>query len=75
MIGQIIAGVVTAIGVILIVAKDLKKPTPCDSCKHLVSKGGTWKYECNAKYSFFSDSFDKAPEYCSYYEKREESKE
>lgn len=76
MIGQIIAGVVTAIGVILIVAKDNQKPPLCDSCEHLVSKGkGPWKYECDAKCRFITDSFDKAPEYCAYYKKREKNDE
>lgn len=45
---------------------------PCHSCKHLAQRGGrgSWKYYCNCK-SVVYKGFDKPPEYCSYYEKRE----
>lgn len=51
-----------------------KKETLCDTCKHLVHKGGDielGKYKCE----FELVSFCKSPEYCRNYEQREEKKE
>ena len=43
-----------------------KRPTPCDSCKHLRQRRSSawygWKYECH-RYGHF----DEAPTYCSDY--------
>lgn len=46
-----------------------KKEAPCDTCKHLTKKGGTWKYYCNG--FGWEDCYDKPPEYCKKYKKRE----
>ena len=54
--------------------KEPEKETLCDTCKHLVRKGGDiepGKYKCG----FENESFRKAPEYCRNYEQREEKKE
>lgn len=51
-----------------------KKETLCDTCEHLVHKGGDIeleKYKCE----FELVSFCKSPEYCRNYEQREENKE
>lgn len=48
-----------------------EKETLCDTCKHLVHKGGDielGKYKCE----FELVSFYKSPEYCRNYELREE---
>lgn len=49
-----------------------KKSIPCDSCAFLIKKGGFWKYTCKRADYFFTDSFDKPPEYCKYYKPKEE---
>lgn len=46
----------------------------CDTCKHLVRKGGdieSGKYKCE----FLNGSFYKSPEYCRNYELRKGKKE
>lgn len=50
-----------------------EKETLCDTCKHLVLKGGDiistdGKYKCEVYNGFFC----KAPEYCKGYSRREE---
>lgn len=45
----------------------------CDSCDHLVQKGGTWKYYRD-KRGYFVRGFDIPPEYCKAYKPREETK-
>lgn len=50
------------------------KETLCDTCEHLVRKGGDIeprKYKCG----FWDGSFNKSPEYCRNYERRKEKKE
>ena len=53
--------------------QEKEKETLCDTCEHLIRKGGDIeprKYECG-----FSDrSFNKSPEYCRNYKRREEKK-
>lgn len=56
------------------IPQEPKKETLCDTCKHLVHKGGDielGKYKCE----FELVSFCKSPEYCRNYEQREEKKE
>ena len=56
------------------IPQELKKETLCDTCEHLVHKGGDielGKYKCE----FELVSFCKSPEYCRNYEQREEKKE
>lgn len=51
-----------------------EKETLCDTCKHLVRKGGDiepGKYKCE----FVDGSFYKSPEFCRNYKQREEKKE
>lgn len=48
-----------------------EKEGPCDTCKHLVIKGGditNGKYKCEIYNVFYS----KAPEYCKGYSRRKE---
>ena len=48
--------------------KLIKKPKPCDSCKHLIKKGGgPWRYTCGRRGDLFTDTFDKPPKYCKYW--------
>ena len=53
--------------------QEKEKETLCATCEHLIRKGGDIeprKYECG-----FSDrSFNKSPEYCRNYKRREEKK-
>lgn len=54
--------------------KEQEKQSLCDSCTHLVRKGGdidARKYKCG----IFIASFYKSPEYCRNYERREDKKE
>ena len=46
-----------------------KHPNPCDSCKHLLRKGGGYlfKYSCTK-----ASQFDRQPKYCARYEPRDE---
>lgn len=56
------------------IPQEPKKETLCDTCEHLVHKGGDielGKYKCE----FELVSFCKSPEYCRNYEQREENKE
>jgi hypothetical protein len=56
------------------IPQEPKKETLCDTCEHLVHKGGDielGKYKCE----FELVSFYKSPEYCRNYEQREENKE
>lgn len=56
------------------IPQEPKKETLCDTCKHLVYKGGDIeprKYKCR----FEPVSYYKSPEYCRNYEQREEKKE
>lgn len=51
-----------------------EKETLCDTCKHLVRKGGdieSGKYKCE----FVNGSFYESPEFCRNYKQREEKKE
>lgn len=51
------------------------KQKPCDTCKHLVTKGkNMWKYSCDPPEQFGPNCFNKAPEYCRWYEPREMEK-
>lgn len=49
------------------------KPALCDSCKYLEQKDfGEWKFRCFHDETYFNrHSFDKAPTYCKYYERRD----
>ena len=54
--------------------QDPEKETLCDTCGHLIHKGGDIerrKYKCG----FLDGSFNKSPEYCRNYERRKEKKE
>lgn len=54
--------------------KEPEKETLCDTCKHLVRKGGdieSGKYKCE----FVNGSFYESPEFCRNYKQREEKKE
>lgn len=56
------------------IPQEPKEETLCDTCEHLVHKGGDielGKYKCE----FELVSFCKSPEYCRNYEQREENKE
>lgn len=51
--------------------KEQEEQSLCDSCTHLVRKGcdiDVGKYRCDS----FIGSFNKSPEYCQIYERREE---
>lgn len=51
-----------------------EKETLCDTCKHLVRKGGdieSGKYKCE----FVNGNFYESPEFCRNYKQREEKKE
>lgn len=51
-----------------------EKETLCDTCEHLILKGGNIeprKYKCG----FFDGSFNKSPEYCRNHKPRNENKE
>ena len=51
-----------------------EKETLCDTCKHLVRKGGdieSGKYKCE----FVNVCFYESPEFCRNYKQREEKKE
>lgn len=51
--------------------KKQEKQSLCDSCAHLVRKGGglkLGKYKCK----FLNGSYHKSPEYCQIYERRKE---
>lgn len=58
--------------IITLIVYHKKKPSLCDSCKHLVQKGGgAYKYYCEGgRYSYSIDYFDKPPKYCAYHEPR-----
>ena len=44
-----------------------RKPSLCDSCRHLRRKGGdVWRYHCQKQYG----GFDRAPSICADYEER-----
>ena len=66
---------VAAFGVGWATGRSSKKETPCDSCAYLARKGGTWKYYCGRYDMKYPYSFDKAPEYCKYYEERRKQNE
>ena len=54
--------------------QDSEKETLCDTCEHLIFKGGDIeprKYKCG----FCDGSFNKSPEYCRNYKPRNENKE
>lgn len=56
------------------IPQEPKKETLCDTCEHLVHKGGDielGKYKCE----FELVSFCKSPEYCRNYELRNKKKE
>lgn len=56
------------------IPQEPEKETLCDTCEHLVRKGGdieSGKYKCG----FLDGSFNKSPEYCRNYERRKEKKE
>lgn len=56
------------------IPQEPKKETLCDTCEHLVHKGGDIelrKYKCELELV----SFCKSPEYCRNYEQRDEKKE
>lgn len=64
------------IGIVLVLTAWSKRPKPpkmCDSCKHLLMKGGArYRYDCGRDCgkpfgSTRSYDYDDAPEYCSYY--------
>ena len=44
---------------------------PCDSCAHLIEKGGYWKYSCDIERPF-SRHFGKAPSYCKDYKDKDQ---
>lgn len=70
---QIVATTVFCGAIIFETLKNYKKkPALCDSCKYLTRKGGgsLWKYHCGNGYG---ENFDKPPEYCVNYKRREES--
>lgn len=49
-----------------------RKPPLCDSCKKLVVKnGGTCSFCSRYRCSSRSNGFDRAPEYCVNYERRD----
>lgn len=51
-----------------------EKETLCDTCEHLVHKGGdieSGKYKC----SYLNGSFNESPEYCRDHKPRNEKKE
>ena len=65
-----------AVYLVFLVAKVIthKKPTLCDSCTHLVRKGGVLKlgkYKCE----FLNGSYHESPVCCQIYERRQEKKE
>ena len=54
--------------------KEQEEQSLCDSCTHLERKGcgiDVGKYRCD----YFNESFNKSPEFCRNYERREEKKE
>lgn len=54
--------------------QDSEKETLCDTCEHLIHKGGDIelrKYKCG----FLDGSFNKSPEYCRNCKPRNENKE
>lgn len=56
------------------IPQEPKKETLCDTCEHLIHKGGDIeprKYKC----AFKPVSFYNSPEYCRNYEQREEKEE
>lgn len=56
------------------IPQEPKKETLCDTCEHLIHKGGDIeprKYKC----AFEPVSFYNSPEYCRNYERRKEKKE
>ena len=53
--------------------RDHKKEVPCDTCARLMKKGGSRKYACLKPNRAITDDFDKPPEYCAYYKKRDET--
>ena len=56
------------------ISQEPKKETLCDTCEHLVHKGGDielGKYKCEIELV----SFCKSPEYCRNYELRNKKKE
>lgn len=56
------------------IPQEPKKETLCDTCEHLVHKGGdieSGKYKCG----FEPEGFCKSPEYCRNYELRNKKKE
>lgn len=64
------------IGIVLVLTAWSKRPKPpkmCDSCKHLLMKGGArYRYncgrDCGKPYgSTHSYDYNDAPEYCSFY--------
>lgn len=60
--------ILTGIIIYIIVRATKNRKLPlCLSCKHLSQyKGPHWRYTCGRKWS--ESSFDKAPEYCKFYE-------
>ena len=73
---QAIAAAVVC-GAILIDVADRKtrKASMCDTCKQLRRKNrrnmSDYRYECGCS-KIYNSYFDKPPEYCAYYEPREE---
>ena len=71
--------VLVAIGGIVAVCAALYKAhensIPCNSCAHLVKKGGGyWKYVCDGHVTFqySQDEFNQPPRFCAKYKPRKE---
>lgn len=72
---QVLATAVFCGAVLTETFKSNKKKIPCDTCKHLLKKGGgVWKYYCGNPV-LYSGEFDKPPEYCVNYESREDGEQ
>ena len=71
---QAIATGVFCGAVIYETVKNSKKAPPCETCEHLMEKGGggLYKYYCDKPINTYSHEFDKPPEYCGNYEPRED---
>ena len=67
------ASVAAAFAVGLAVGYKLrKKDMPCDTCEFLTRKGGgCYKYCCGYD-KYFSDKFNRPPEYCKNYKRRKQ---
>ena len=71
---QIMAATIVCAAILSDASKNREEQAMCSKCKYLTRKGGRgrwyYKYCCDK-----NDGFDKPPQYCKYYQPREENEQ